>query len=93
MIQYAINHYVTSGDDPMDSTLHGDNALCVWTDADPETEDPDYTHDQPSDGWSWKSDMDGWQQHPEPLSEYLSDPSKIERLDPWETTLTEGVQK
>ena len=93
MIHYAINHYVTSGDDTMDSTVHGDDALCVWVDSDPTTDDPDHTHEQPSDGWGWQSDMDGWQKHPEPLSEYVSDPSEIERLDPWETSLTDGTQK
>ena len=93
MIKYTINHYVTVGDGSMDSSVHGDNALCVWVNSDPTTDDPDHTHEQPSDGWSWTSNMSGWQQHPEPLSEYVSDASEIERLDPWDTSLTDGVQK
>ena len=93
MIEYAINHYVTSGDNPMDNTVHGDDALCVWTDGDPLTDDPDYRHDQPDDGWNWQTDMDSWKEHPDPLSQYADDGSEIERLPPWDTTLTEGVQK
>ena len=93
MIHYAINHYVTtSGDDTMDSTVHGDNALCVWDESDPTADAPDHRHDQPDDGWNWQTDMDGWKQHPDPLSQYADDTSEIERLPPWDTTLTEGVQ-
>jgi len=92
MIHYAIHHYVTSSDsEPMDSTLHGDDALCVWVESDPTTDAPDHTHDQPDDGWGWRTDMDGWQQHPGPLSQYTDDAAEIERLTPWETTLTDGV--
>ena len=91
MIQYAINHYVTSGDDPMDSTVHGDDSLAVWVESDPQTDAPDHTHEQPDTGWVWRTDQSGWQKHPDVLTEYVSNPENIERLSPWDTTLTDGV--
>ena len=91
MIHYAINHYVTDGSDPMDSTVHGDDSLAVWVASDPATDPPDHTHEQPEEGWTWRTDTSGWQKHPDILSEYTSDPGEIERLSPWETSLTDGV--
>jgi hypothetical protein len=93
MIHYAINHYVTSSDDPINSTVHGDDSLAVWVDSDPQTDTPDHTHEQPSEGWTWRTNQSGWQKHPNILKEYVSDASKIERLSPWDTTLTDGVQQ
>lgn len=93
MIFHAINHFVTGGDEPMESTVHGDDSLAVWVDSGPETDKPDHTHGQPEDGWTWRTDTSGWQKHPDVLTEYASDASEIERLSPWETTLTDGVSK
>ena len=93
MVQYAINHYVTSGSEPMESTVHGDDSLAVWVDGDPATASPDQTHEPPSDGWTWRTDTSGWQEHPSVLKEYVSDVAEIERLSPWDTTLTDGVTR
>jgi len=96
MIYYAIRHYVTTDEttDAMDArTVHGDDALCVWTTGDPTTDAPDITHEVPSEGWRWQSDKDGWQKHPKPLSEYASSADDITRLSPWETTITDGVTR
>jgi len=94
MIHYAIRHYVTTDEttDGMDtSTVHGDDALCVWTDGDPTSDPPDVTHEVPAEGWRWQSDTEDWQKHPAPLTEYASSPSEIVRVSPWETTITDGV--
>ena len=93
MVQYAINHYVTDGDGPMDSTVHGDDSLAVWVDSDPQTDPPDHTHEQPAGGWTWQTDQSGWQKHPDVLTEYVSDASKVERLSPWDTTLTDSATR
>jgi len=91
MIHYAIHHFVTNGDEVMESTVHGDDSLVVWIDSNPKTDNPDHAHDQPEHGWTWRTDTSGWQKHPDVLTEYTSDASKIERLSPWQTTLTDGV--
>jgi len=95
MIQYAINHFVTTdGSNQLaNSTVHGDDSLAVWVDSDPETDNPDHTHGQPDEGWTWKTDTSGWEKHPDVLTEYASDTSEIERLSAWETTLTDGVSQ
>jgi hypothetical protein len=90
MIQYAINHFVTTDDgtDSIDnSTVHGDDSLHVWVDSDPTTDPADEVHEMPSDGWTWKSDKSGFRKHPTVLEQHGGD---IERLDPWDTTLTDG---
>jgi len=90
MIQYAIQHFVTT-DDSTDSinntTVHGDDSLHVWLTSDPATDPADEIHEMPPNGWSWQTDTSGWQQHPPVLDQYEGE---IARLTPWETTLTEG---
>jgi hypothetical protein len=93
MIYYAIDHYVTSGDKPMNSTVHGDDGVVVWVESDPQTDAPDHTYEQPETGWAWRTDQSGWQKHPDVLTEHASDSDNIERLSPWETTLTDGVTR
>lgn len=34
MIYYTINHFVTNGDEPMESIVHSYDSLAVWTDFD-----------------------------------------------------------
>jgi len=41
----------------------------------------------------WRTDQSGWKEHPDVLTEYVSDPKNIERLSPWDTTLTDGVRQ
>ena len=92
MIQYAINHFVTteSTDSLPESTVHGDDSLHVWVDSDPTTDTADEVHEMPQDGWTWVSDMDGVSQHPTVLEQY---DGAVERRDPWETTLTDGFSQ
>jgi len=93
MIYYTINHFVTtdeSTDSLAESTVHGDDSLHVWIDSDPTTAPADDVHEMPSNGWTWETDKGGFQQHPSVLDQY---DGEIERRDPWETTLTEGVSQ
>jgi len=90
MTYYAINHYVVQGDEPMQSTVYGDDSLAVWVSSDPKKDPPDHSHEQPAGGWTWVTDKDGFKQHPSVLDQY---DGEIERRTPWETTLTEGVSQ
>jgi len=100
MIHYTIRHYVTSeaGDtdaagDAETTTVHGDDALCVWVDSDPATAPPDEIYEVSGDGWRWRADGDDWIEHPAPLSNHADSPDAITRLTPWETTITDGVTR
>ena len=92
MIYYTINHYVTTdkSTDPFKSSVHGDGALCVWESDDYATTAPDYRHDQSSEGWTWRTDLSGWDTHPDVLDRYVSDPEEITRVDVWDTSVTDG---
>lgn len=92
MTKYTIHHFVT-GTDPEETTVHGDDALHIWTDSDPQTDPADVVLDAPSNGWTWESNMSGWKKHPDPLDDYATTPSDITRLSPWETTLTDGYTR
>jgi len=90
MIYYTINHYVTTEENNLlKSTAHGDSALCVWESEDYATAPPDHRHDQPTDGWTWRGDTEGWLSHPDVLDQYASNPDEIERIDVWDTSLTD----
>ena len=73
----------------MDSVVHGDDDLCVWDGSDPQSDPPDKRYPQPDAGWTWQTDLDGWQQHPEVLQNHTSNADNIERLKARNTSIVE----
>ena len=70
MIHYTINHFVTrdsTDDEHHSTTVHGDDRVAVWLVSDYQSESPDLWIDQPPEGFTWKTNMDGYTMHPPEL--------------------------
>jgi len=72
MIYYTVNHFVTrddTADGPLTaSTVHGDDRVAVWLTSQHQTDPPDLWIEQPPEGFTWKTDLDGFTMHPPELA-------------------------